>query len=109
MFSKPIASIGIASLALGTFGSALHAVEPTAPSPTETTAERRSPFAATSSESVNHADELTTSAIADVLACPPGQFPSAFRDVYPFHWAYTAVNSLASESMQCFDFPENDR
>lgn len=108
MFSKPIASIGIASLALGTFGSALHAVEPTDPSPTEATAERRSPLETTSSEAANNADELP-SAIADVLACPPGQFPSAFRDVYPFHWAYTAVNSLASESQQCFDFPENYR
>lgn len=39
--------------------------------------------------------------------CPPGQFASAFSDVPPDHWAYTAVNRLASVPIQCFDFVEN--
>jgi len=43
------------------------------------------------------------------LECPSGQFPSAFADVYPFHWAYQAINNLASPSMQCFDLPEEFR
>ncbi|MDB9528195.1 hypothetical protein PN498_19540 [Oscillatoria sp. CS-180] len=43
------------------------------------------------------------------LNCPPGQFPSAFSDVLPFHWAYEAVNNLASVPMQCFDLPDNYR
>ena len=41
------------------------------------------------------------------LVCPPGQFPSAFADVYPWEWAYQAINNLASPSMACFDLPEN--
>ncbi|WP_204139454.1 hypothetical protein [Halomicronema sp. CCY15110] len=41
------------------------------------------------------------------LVCPPGQFPSAFSDVYPWEWAYQAINNLASPSMECFDLPEN--
>ena len=39
------------------------------------------------------------------LVCPPGQFPSAFADVYPWESAYQAVNNLASPSMTCFDLP----
>ena len=42
------------------------------------------------------------------LECPAGQFPSAFPDVLPEHWAYTAVNRLASLPMQCFDYPSTD-
>ena len=38
-------------------------------------------------------------------ACPPGQFPSAFPDVYPTDWAYQAVNRLASRAVECFDLP----
>ena len=45
-------------------------------------------------------------AAAEPLVCPPGQFASTFADVYPFHWAYDAVNSLAAPPMQCFDWPE---
>lgn len=37
--------------------------------------------------------------------CPPGQFPSAFPDVYPTDWAYQAVNRLASRAVECFDLP----
>lgn len=44
---------------------------------------------------------------AESLDCPPGQFPSAFSDVPPFHWAYQAVSNLASRPMQCFDLPAN--
>ena len=43
---------------------------------------------------------------AEPLVCPPGQFASTFADVYPFHWAYDAVNELAAPPMQCFDWPE---
>ena len=43
---------------------------------------------------------------AEPLVCPPGQFASTFADVYPFHWAYDAVNSLAAPPMQCLDWPE---
>ncbi len=35
----------------------------------------------------------------------PGQFASAFPDVYPTDWAYQAVNRLASRPAQCFDLP----
>ncbi len=38
-------------------------------------------------------------------ACLPGQFASAFPDVYPTDWAYQAVNRLASRPVQCFDLP----
>ena len=41
------------------------------------------------------------------VICPPGQFASAFADVLPDHWAYTAVNRLASVPVTCFDFPDN--
>jgi len=56
-------------------------------------------------------DAATTDegAEAEPLECPPGQFPSAFADVYPFEWAYQAVNNLASPMMQCFDLPEEYR
>lgn len=36
------------------------------------------------------------------ITCPPGQFPSAFSDVRPDHWAYEAVMQLASPEVQCF-------
>lgn len=39
------------------------------------------------------------------VTCPPGQFPSAFPDVYPTDWAYQAVNRLASRAVECFDLP----
>ncbi|MGF1458893.1 MAG: hypothetical protein ACFBSG_07680 [Leptolyngbyaceae cyanobacterium] len=54
-------------------------------------------------------DETANVAQREPLTCPPGQFPSAFADVYPFHWAYQAINNLASPSMQCFDLPEEYR
>ena len=38
------------------------------------------------------------------LSCPLGQFSSAFADVPPNHWAYTAVNRLASAPIECFEF-----
>lgn len=41
------------------------------------------------------------------IACLPGQFPSAFSDVLPGHWAYEVVNRLASRPIQCFDLPEH--
>ena len=46
---------------------------------------------------------------SEPLECPPGQFPSAFADVYPWEWAYEAINNLASPSMECFDLPEEYR
>lgn len=62
--------------------------------------------------SVPTVDEALETAVPDIsqsLDCPPGQFPSAFSDVLPFHWAYEAVNNLASVPMQCFDLPDNGR
>lgn len=40
--------------------------------------------------------------------CEPGQFVSAFPDVYPTDWAYQAVNRLASRPEQCFNLPPNN-
>ncbi|MEM8808683.1 MAG: hypothetical protein AAGF01_21925 [Cyanobacteria bacterium P01_G01_bin.38] len=45
------------------------------------------------------------SAVSQVT-CPPGQFASAFSDVYPTDWAYEAVNRLAGVAIECFDLPE---
>lgn len=59
-----------------------------------------------SEQALTEADEV---AEAETLTCPPGQFPSAFADVYPFHWAYQAINNLASPKMECFDLPEEYR
>ncbi|MEO0869320.1 MAG: hypothetical protein AAFY17_12935 [Cyanobacteria bacterium J06642_11] len=44
------------------------------------------------------------SAVSQVT-CPPGQFASAFSDVYPTDWAYEAVNRLAGVAVECFDLP----
>ncbi|MGF1512558.1 MAG: hypothetical protein ACFB5Z_02515 [Elainellaceae cyanobacterium] len=44
-------------------------------------------------------------ATAQLPTCPPGQFPSAFRDVLPTHWAYQAVLNLAAGPARCFDLP----
>ena len=41
------------------------------------------------------------------VTCPPGQFASAFSDVYPTDWAYQAVSRLASRPIECFDLPDN--
>jgi hypothetical protein len=38
------------------------------------------------------------------IACPPGQFASAFPDVTPNDWAYEAVNRLAALEIRCFPF-----
>lgn len=57
----------------------------------------------------NNFEETSDVAQGEPLECPPGQFPSAFADVYPFHWAYQAINNLASPSMACFDLPEELR
>lgn len=43
-----------------------------------------------------------------IATCPPGQFPSAFSDVYPTDWAYQAVNRIASRPIECFDLPTNE-
>jgi hypothetical protein len=50
-------------------------------------------------------DVTSEVAEGEPLVCPPGQFPSAFSDVYPWEWAYQAINNLASPSMECFDLP----
>jgi len=34
--------------------------------------------------------------------CPTGEFASAFPDVPPDHWAFTAVNRLAATPIRCF-------
>ncbi|MEO1744499.1 MAG: hypothetical protein AAFR99_22190 [Cyanobacteria bacterium J06629_9] len=47
-------------------------------------------------------------AVGQPLSCPPGQFASAFSDVYPTDWAYEAVNRLAGVPIECFDWPEFD-
>lgn len=36
------------------------------------------------------------------LSCPENYFASAFPDVTPDDWAYTAVNRLAARPQQCF-------
>ena len=72
-----------------------------APSATpEDTAETALPAA-------NQAEDTAEVTAGEPLVCPPGQFPSAFADVYPWEWAYEAVNDLASPSMECFDLPED--
>ena len=43
----------------------------------------------------------------DSPTCGPGQFVSAFPDVYPTDWAYQAVNRLSSRPAQCFDLSPN--
>jgi hypothetical protein len=43
-----------------------------------------------------------------VATCPPGEFASAFSDVYPTDWAYQAVSQLASTPTQCFDLPNKE-
>lgn len=43
------------------------------------------------------------------LICAPGQFVSAFPDVYPTDWAYQAVNRLSSQPAQCFNLPPNNQ
>ncbi|MBD2460225.1 hypothetical protein H6G89_04130 [Oscillatoria sp. FACHB-1407] len=42
------------------------------------------------------------SAQEPVATCPPGQFLSVFSDVRPDHWAYEAVNRIASGEPRCF-------
>ena len=42
------------------------------------------------------------------LTCPPGQFPSAFSDVFPTDWAYQAVIRLSSQPIECFSFPTDN-
>ena len=39
------------------------------------------------------------------ITCAPGQFPSAFSDVFPTDWAYQAVIRLSSHPVECFDYP----
>ncbi len=39
------------------------------------------------------------------ITCGPGQFPSAFSDVFPTDWAYQSVIRLSSQPIECFDFP----
>ncbi len=60
-----------------------------------------------SSERMNITGETLrpTTSSQKQAACPPGQFPSAFPDVYPTDWAYQAVNRLASRAIECFDLP----
>ncbi len=61
-------------------------------------------------EQVNSAEisQPEANASQKQAACPPGQFPSAFPDVYPTDWAYQAVNRLASRAVQCFDLPAEE-
>ena len=65
-----------------------------------------SPEAATTTPDAE-TDVTPEVAEGEPLVCPPGQFPSAFADVYPWEWAYQAINNLASPSMECFDLPED--
>lgn len=37
-----------------------------------------------------------------ITTCGPGQFLSVFSDVRPDHWAYEAVNRIASGEPRCF-------
>ena len=39
------------------------------------------------------------------VTCAPGQFPSAFSDVFPTDWAYQAVIRLSSQPVECFELP----
>jgi hypothetical protein len=104
--SKLFAMAGVAGLTIASLGMPTQAAEVTEKlRPAPHGAVRSQPLP----ESIRPADSPPPEAISQTLDCPPGQFPSAFRDVYPFHWAYTAVNNLASERMQCFDLPEEFR
>ncbi|MEL6385306.1 MAG: hypothetical protein AAFQ89_23145 [Cyanobacteria bacterium J06626_18] len=51
--------------------------------------------------------QTTPEELESEISCPPGQFPSAKADVPPDHWAYTAVNRLASPPIECFEFDSN--
>ncbi|MEM9003623.1 MAG: hypothetical protein AAGE59_08870 [Cyanobacteria bacterium P01_F01_bin.86] len=68
----------------------------------------RSPAAIIESENatgIEH-DQTFSENTETEVSCPPGQFPSAFADVLPNNWAYTAVNNVASVPITCFNFPE---
>lgn len=51
------------------------------------------------SEAVPLSEDATQSATPN---CPAGQLASAFPDVLPNHWAFTAVNRLAATPARCF-------
>lgn len=106
-FPKLLAVASVAGLAIAPLGIAAQAAEVTAELTPANGAERSQPTL--DSAPATPAEPSDTNEVTQALDCPPGQFASAFRDVYPFHWAYTAVNNLASERMQCFDLPEEFR
>ncbi|MBD3885700.1 hypothetical protein IFO70_28720 [Phormidium tenue FACHB-886] len=67
---------------------AVQPAERTAPAPAQTTPASQSPTNPVAQEAP--------------LQCPAGYFASAFSDVTPDHWAYEAVNRLASTESRCF-------
>ncbi|RZM74833.1 hypothetical protein [Leptolyngbya iicbica] len=96
------AALGTAGLLIGTAAKA----EP-APLAAETGLTNLPSPTAAPAPATTTSDATPAVAEGEPLVCPPGQFPSAFADVYPWEWAYQAVNNLASPSMTCFDLPED--
>jgi hypothetical protein len=102
--AQRIAAVGIIGLAVGLFNATAIAAEPSQSSPPATMP--AAPPAERPSEATEEAVPVPLRDSAEPFTCPPGQFPSAFADVYPFHWAYAAVTNLTSEAVQCFDWPD---
>ena len=100
------AALCTAGLLAGTVAKAETAPLATETSPTDlpTSEVAPEPLITTPDVETDAAPEV---AEGEPLVCPPGQFPSAFSDVYPWEWAYQAINNLASPSMECFDLPED--
>ncbi|WP_088892311.1 hypothetical protein [Leptolyngbya ohadii] len=71
----------------------------TVPQNTPTTLPNRSIDQPTSPQPQTSPQPLTQE---PALSCPAGQFASAFPDVTPDHWAFEAVNRLASVPQRCF-------
>lgn len=74
------------------------AIAPTLPSPAQ-------PTPAAPAEAAPELAQPQTPLGQSPATCPPGQFASAFSDVYPTDWAYEAVNRLAAVPVQCFTLP----
>lgn len=105
-----VVSIVVSSLVAG-LGSVGRSQPSVTPSPTEGPFDEILPDASNdlqTSPRTQIQEPTTPSNLEQPLICPPGQFPSAFSDVFPTHWAYEAVHQLTSRPIQCFALPEND-
>lgn len=101
-FAKSFVLIGVVSFAGLTIDAASYAQSSVDEQSIPTPLVSPEPDPPTAPEAI----EAPAPEVDEVTACPSGQFPSAFSDVLPTHWAYAAVNSLADEPIQCFDWPE---